>query len=49
MQEMRVRPPDQEGLLEKEIATLYSCLNHPMDRGVWWATVHEVAKELDMT
>ena len=22
----------------------YSCLGKPMDRGVWWATVHEVAK-----
>ena len=21
----------------------------PMDRGVWWATVHEVSKESDMT
>ena len=22
----------------------YSRLENPMDRGVWWATVHEVAK-----
>jgi len=22
----------------------YSCLGNPMDRGVWWATVHGVAK-----
>ena len=22
----------------------YSCLENPMDRGVWWATVHGVAK-----
>ena len=22
----------------------YSCLEHPMDRGVWWATVHRVTK-----
>ena len=22
----------------------YSCLEHPMDRGAWWATVHRVAK-----
>ena len=22
----------------------YSCLENPMDRGVWWATVHWVAK-----
>ena len=26
----------------------YSCLKNPMDRGTWWATVHGVAKELDM-
>ena len=22
----------------------YSCLDNPMDRGAWWATVHRVAK-----
>ena len=27
----------------------YSCLEIPMDRGAWWATVHGVAKELDTT
>ena len=27
----------------------YSCLENPMDRGAWWATVYWVAKELDMT
>ena len=26
----------------------YSCLVNPMDRGAWWAPVHEVAKELDI-
>ena len=26
----------------------YSCLENPVDRGAWWATVHGVA-ELDMT
>ena len=25
----------------------YSCLRNRMDRGVWWATVHGVAKDLD--
>ena len=25
----------------------YSCLGNPMDRGAWWATVHEGRKELD--
>ena len=24
----------------------YSCLENPMDRGAWWATVHGVAKGL---
>ena len=27
----------------------YSCLEYPMDRGAWWATVHVVTKESDMT
>ena len=27
----------------------YSCLGNPMDRGTWWAIVHGVTKELDMT
>ena len=27
----------------------YSCLENPMDRAAWWATVHEVSKELDRT
>ena len=22
----------------------YSCLEDPMDRGAWWATVHSIAK-----
>ena len=26
----------------------YPCLGNPMDRGAWWATVHEVTKESDM-
>ena len=26
----------------------YSCLGNPMDRGAWWATVHEIA-ESDVT
>ena len=24
----------------------YSCLEHPMDREAWWATVHRVTKSL---
>ena len=27
----------------------YSCLENPMDRGAWWATVHGGCKESDMT
>ena len=26
----------------------YPCLGNPMDRGAWWATVHGIAKELEM-
>ena len=26
-----------------------SCLENPMDREAWWATVYGVTKELDMT
>ena len=26
-----------------------SCLENLMNRGAWWATVHGVTKELDMT
>ena len=22
----------------------FSCLENPMDRGIWWATIHRVAK-----
>ena len=27
----------------------YSCPGNPMDRRAWWATVHGVTKESDMT
>jgi len=27
----------------------YSYLENPMDRGAWWATIHGVTKESDMT
>ena len=35
-----------EDPLEKEIGNplQYSCLENPMDRVAWWATVHDVAK-----
>ena len=45
-QEMQVRSLGQEDPLEEEMATHSSILawRIPMDRGVWWATVHGVAK-----
>ena len=35
-----------EHFLEKAMTSPlpYSCLENPMDRGAWWAAVHEVAK-----
>ena len=27
----------------------YSCLENPIDREAWWATIHRAAKELDTT
>ena len=45
MQETRVRSPRWEDLLEEEWQPLqYSCLENPMSRGAWWATVHGLAK-----
>ena len=42
---MRVQSLVQEDLLEEEMATHSSTLvGNPMDRGVWGATVHGVAK-----
>ena len=37
-------PGDEDGNLLQ-----YSCLGNTMDRGAWWAIVHEVAEELDVT
>ena len=46
MQEIQVRSQGREDPLEKEMATYSSVLawENPMDRGVWQATVHGVAK-----
>ena len=46
MQEMWVRSLGQEDPLEKGMATIiqYSCPQNFMDRGAWWAIVHEVTK-----
>ena len=45
MQEMQVWSPEKENGNPLQ----YSCLGSPKDRGTWWATVHRVAKELNMT
>ena len=41
----------QEDPLEDGVAThfQYFCLENPMDRGAWQATVHGIVKELDTT
>ena len=46
MQETCVRSLGWEDSQEEGMATplQYSCLEKPMDRGVWWATVHGVTK-----
>ena len=44
MQETWVQFMDQEDPLKKEMATHSSNLENPMDRGAWWATVHEAAR-----
>ena len=50
MQENWLQSLGHEDHLEKEMATplQYSCLENPVDRGLWWAIVHGVAKS-DMT
>ena len=42
MQETQAQSLGWEDPLEKGIQ--YSGLENPMDRGVWWATVHGVAR-----
>ena len=43
--------PGSEDPTEKEVANplQYSYLGNPMDRGAWWAAVHGIAKEPDVT
>ena len=45
-QETQIQSLGWEDPLEKGMATQLqcSCLENPMDRGAWWATVYEVAK-----
>ena len=50
IQETQVRSLDWEDPLEKGMAGYplqNSCLENPMDRGAWWATVHGVAVRYD--
>ena len=46
MQETRVWSLGWEDPLEKENIPIlqYSCLENPVDRGAWWATVHGVTQ-----
>ena len=46
MQETQVQSLSWEDPLEESMAThsQYSCLENPLDRGAWWATVHGAAK-----
>ena len=44
MLDTRVQSLGLEDLLEKEMALQYYCLENPIDRGAWWATVHGVTK-----
>ena len=50
-QEKWVQSPGREDTLEEEMAThssILACIN-PLVREAWWATVHGVAQESDMT
>ena len=51
MQKTQVPSLGWEDPLEKGMATHFSILGleNPMNKGAWWATVHGVTKELDMT
>ena len=46
MQEIQARFLGGKDPLEKGNSNpiQYSCLENPMDRGAWWATVHGVSK-----
>ena len=44
MQDTWVQSLGQEDPLEKEMGTLSSILENPIERGALWATVHGIAK-----
>ena len=46
MQETWVRSQGWEDPLQMDSGSLvqYSCLENPVDRGAWWATIHRVTK-----
>ena len=46
---MQVRSLTWEDSLEEGNSLQYSCLENPMDRRAWRATVHGVHKESDTT
>ena len=49
-QETGVQSLSQEDSLEEGMGKLlqYSCLEKPMARGAWWATVHGVTKKSNL-
>ena len=50
MQETQVQPLGPEYSLEKEMTTHSNVFAWEIiDRGVWWAIIHGVTKQLDMT
>ena len=38
-------PGERNGFFSQYSSSQYSCLGNPIDRGAWWATIHQVAKE----
>ena len=44
VRETGVQPLGWADPLEENVALQYSCLENPMERGTWWATVHGVAE-----
>ena len=51
LQETQVQSLGPEDPLEGGHGNLlqYACLEHPVGRGAWWATVREFARESDTT